>query len=47
MLLFRQKCDEESVGWVGGQTGGQTLLHIQLWYFSLTCVAKDSYSLIM
>ena len=29
-IFFRQKCVEESVGQVGGQTGGQTLLHIQL-----------------
>ena len=27
--VFQQKCDEESVG----QVGGQTLLHIQLRYF--------------
>ena len=29
---FGQKCDEESVGQAGGQTGGQTLHHAQLWY---------------
>ena len=30
---FGHKCDKELVGWVGGQTGGQTLLDVQLWYF--------------
>ena len=40
MLFFGQKCEEESVGEVGGQ--GPTLLHIQLRYFF--SVAKDSYS---
>ena len=31
--FFGQKCDEESVGRAGGQTGGRTLLHVWLQYF--------------
>ena len=34
-LLFGQKCDKDSRGQAGGQTGGQTLLHVQLQYFFL------------
>ena len=30
--FFGQKCDKESVGWAGWQTGGQTLVHAQLRY---------------
>ena len=30
MLFFGQKCDKELVGQAGGQTGGRTLLHVQL-----------------
>ena len=30
--FFGQKCDKESVGWAGWQTGGQTLVHAQLQY---------------
>ena len=33
MLFFGQKCDKELVGQAGGQTGGRTLLHVQLRYF--------------
>ena len=39
-IFFGQKCDEELVGGVGGQTGrqtgGRTFLHLQLWYFFST-----------
>ena len=31
--FFGQKCDQESVGWAGRQTGERTLLHIYLRYF--------------
>ena len=34
-LFFVQKCEEESVGQAGLQTGGRTLLHVYLLYFFL------------
>ena len=42
--LLRQKCGKESVGQVGGQTGGRTLLRVRLWHLFSSWVANDSYS---